>query len=288
VLGIGCRFSETTTLGWTLIPPGTPIIQVNTDIREIGRQFPVSLGIAADARAFLEALLAELRASGAIRAADRTQREARVTQLQALRALDRAAFFERATDAVPIKPQTIIKEVIEVAGREAIYCVGQGNLTSFCTRAPIYRPGSYLQSAGLGTLGYAFPAALGAQLASPGQRVFCLAGDGDFGSVMQDLDTAVRESLSVITLVFNNGGFGVNRLNQLSRGVKPFGVDFLNPDFAALARMYGMQGIRVENPHDLRAALKEVITAGGPALLDLQIDPGERVGANPKAVGLYT
>ena len=287
VLAIGCRFSEQTTLGWTLLPARAKIVQVNIDAREIGQQYPVMIGIAADAQVFLSALMRQLAAQSDLSAASQARKDW-VATLQPLRASERQAFFEKAIETEPLKPQTVVREIIAVAGRDAVFSVGQGNLTASCMRVPVYEPGRFLQSTGLGAMGFAFPAALGAKLAAPERTVFCLVGDGDFGMVMQDLDTAAREKLNVVVAVFNNSGYGVNRLGQMARKRPSFGVDFLNPDFAALARMYGLAGYTVRTVAELRSALLQCATASGTTLLDVFIDPLERVGVNPKSVGLYT
>jgi acetolactate synthase-1/2/3 large subunit len=287
ILAVGCRFSEQSTLGWKLIDASTSIIQVNIDARELGRQFPIDIGVCADARSFLHALM-----NGGPQADDSQIRHASRTawagELQDLRAADRREFFAKAIDSAPLKPQRITQEIINLAGRDSIFSVGQGNYTASCMRAPIYAPGQFLQSVGLGAMGFAFPAALGAALAIPGKTVFCLVGDGDFGMVMQDLDTAAREGLKVVIVVFNNGAYGVNRLGQLARKRVPHGVDFINPDFAELAKMYGLSGFRVERSEQLRPCLEEALKSPRAALLDVMVDPTERVGLNPKAVGLYT
>jgi acetolactate synthase I/II/III large subunit len=287
ILGVGCRFSEQATLGWKLIDPSTSIIQINIDARELGKQFPIDVGVIADAGSFLATLLnAEpLPVASPI---SRANRIAWAKELQEMRAVEQRDFFAKALDTTPLKPQRLIQEIINLAGRDSIFAVGQGNLTASCIRAPIYAPGQFLQSVGLGAMGFAFPAALGAALAAPAKTVFCLVGDGDFGMVMQDLDTAAREDLKVIIVVFNNGGYGVNRIGQLARKREPYGVDFINPDFAELAKMYGLQGFRIERPEQLRPSLEEALNSRRTVLLDVMIDPFERVGSNPKAVGLYT
>lgn len=286
IIGLACRFSDTTTLGWQSIPNGTSIIHVNIDERELGRQFPVEMGVATDVELLLTSLASTMTPvaphTGAL------ERAAWVEELQCLREKDRSDFFSKATDDVPLKPQTLVQEVIASIGEDAVLCVGQGNSTASTIRIPVYRPRRYLQSVGLGAMGFAFPGALGAKLACPEQTVVCIAGDGDFAMVMQDLDTAAREHLNVIIIISNNGAYGVNRLGQIARKRTPFGVEFLNPDFAALARMYGLMGYRVETRSQLRATLQAAMTSSQAVLLDVIVDPNERVGQNPKMVGLYT
>ena len=287
LLAVGCRFSETTTLGWSSIPRATPVIQVDVDARELGRQLPIESGIAADANVFLEALDAEL-ASRQKSVTDSPVRTNWHGDLRARREADSRAFYDKATNASPVKPQFLIREVAAVFGSEVIFSIGQGNHTAFCMKLPIEASARYLQSVGLGTLGFAFPAALGAKLAAPERTVVCLVGDGDLGTVMQELETAARESIKVVTVVFNNSGFGVNRMSQLARKVRPIGVEFRDTDYAKLAQVLGMQSFRVTQARELRPALESALAANGPVLVDVVIDPTERAGVDPKSVGIYT
>jgi thiamine pyrophosphate-dependent acetolactate synthase large subunit-like protein len=258
------------------------------EAREIGRQLPVDLGVVADPNLLLESLV-QMMKEQSIDPHPAAERHRWIRELQGLRTTSVRDFFDKASDGTPLKPQTITKEIVEVtAGSDAILAIGQGNSTASSIRIPVHRPGRFLQSVGLGAMGYAFPAALGAKLASPSRPVFCLVGDGDFGMVMQDLDTAAREQLNIVIVIYNNGGYGVNKLGQLARKRRPFGVDFINPDYAALAKMYGLNGFKINTRQELRSALRVAMASEVASVIDVMVDPMERVGQNPKAVGLYT
>jgi acetolactate synthase-1/2/3 large subunit len=140
---------------------------------------------------------------------------------------------------------------------------------------PVEREGSYFASAG-GAMGWGLPAAFGIQLARPGERVVCVSGDGSFWMVAQDLETAVREHIPVVTLVTNNFAYGNIRDRQRAdHGGRHIGVRHGNPDFAAFAEMLGAHGERVERAEDLGPAIERSLASGLPAVIDVVQDAEE-------------
>lgn len=278
VLVIGCSLSDVTTFNWTLISPEAKIAQVDIDPDRIGRHYPVEVGIVADARAFLMAL--EGRAKEQMEQEGVSESFGDPARLEELRGLLRAEqerfFGASASDAIPIKPQRIIQDLESLLAEDAIVAVGGGLHTLFASRILIRRPRSYLSSVGLGAMGFAFPAALGAKLAQPERPAVALVGDGDFGMVLQDLETAVRYNIPVTVIVFNNQSYGALKLMQHHGFARRYiGVDFQNPDFAQLAMLFGAQGRRVEEPGDLRPAMEAALRSDRPTVLDVMIDPWE-------------
>ena len=137
------------------------------------------------------------------------------------------------------------------------------------------RAGSFLASAG-GAMGWGFPAAMGVQLARPEERVLCVSGDGAFWMVAQDLETAVRERIPVVTVVTNNFAFGNTRDRQrIDHGARYLGVFYDNPDFAAYARLLGAHGERVERAEELVPAIERSFESGLPAVVDVIQDRSE-------------
>jgi acetolactate synthase-1/2/3 large subunit len=136
-------------------------------------------------------------------------------------------------------------------------------------------PGSFYASAG-GSMGWGFPAAMGIQLARPDARVVNISGDGSFWMVAQDLETAVREDLPVVTVINNNFSFGNTRDRQrTAHGGRYVGVFYGNPDFAAYARLLGAHGERVETEAGLLPALERAMASGRPAVVDVIQDRHE-------------
>lgn len=136
---------------------------------------------------------------------------------------------------------------------------------------PAYQPRTYVTSSYFGTLGYAFPTALGAKVARPDRRVVAMCGDGGFLFASEELSTAVRYGIAVVTVVFNNSAFGASRWDQTHRyGERFIGTDLHNPDFMKLAEAYGVLGLRT-TPAGLNDALKEALSADGPVLIEVEI-----------------
>lgn len=136
----------------------------------------------------------------------------------------------------------------------------------------VYKPRTLITPGFQGTLGYAYPTALGAKVACPGKRVLSISGDGGFMFNVQELSTAVAHGIDVVAIVMNDGAFGnVKRIQQTTYGGRMIGVDLRNPDFVALARSFGMRGMKAETPEALRAALREAFAGPGPALIEIPV-----------------
>ncbi len=137
---------------------------------------------------------------------------------------------------------------------------------------PAYLPRTIITPGYQGTLGYAYPAALGAKVGNPDRRVLSISGDGGFMFNVQELSTAVAHNIAVVAIVFADGAFGnVKRIQKEGYGGRHIAVDLHNPDFTALAGCFGMLGLRAETPEQLRAALREAFAAGGPALIEVPV-----------------
>ncbi len=148
---------------------------------------------------------------------------------------------------------------------------------------PFYRPRTLITPGYQGTLGYAYPTALGAKVAWPDRKVLAISGDGGFMFNVQEMSTAVAHGIDVVAIVMNDGAFGnVKRIQQTSYGGRMIGVELRNPDFVALAHSFGMRGTRAATPAQLRSALREAFAGPGPALIEVP------VGELPSIWGLIT
>ena len=137
---------------------------------------------------------------------------------------------------------------------------------------PVYQPRTLITPGFQGTLGYAYPTALGAKVACPNKKVLSISGDGGFMFNVQEMSTAVAHGIDVVAIVMNDGAFGnVKRIQQTTYGGRMIGVDLRNPDFVALAHSFGMRGLKAETPEALRGALREAFSAGGPALIEIPV-----------------
>jgi acetolactate synthase-1/2/3 large subunit len=225
---------------------------------------PVTLGIQADAGRFLEALRVVLGGRAVANGAWGRERHA-----------DFAAERRSHLDESPgvLSPEALLAGLGRHLRRDALWTVGAGTHTRYFNKLLVREAPGNLQSAALGSMCFAFPGALGAKLALPDRQVACLAGDGDFGMVMQDLETAARLGVSVVTVVYNNGAYGQKVIQHKDYGGRYLGVDFTNPDFGAYARLFGLTGVHVARGDELAPALDAVFAAKTASVLDVELDP---------------
>lgn len=272
VLGLGCRFLNVSTINWSLIGEDSKIIQVEAEPLEIGRQYAVEVGIAADSGLFLRDALANLDANG-VRDPDGAQHP-RARALAELNDQETARFYDVDLESAPIKPQLISKVVMEVCDEDVIISCGAGNHTQYAHQMKIRKPYGYILPAGTGSMAFALAAGIGAKLARPDRQVIVPIGDGDFGMMTQELETSVRENAPVVVLVYNDQGFGALRLFQkVQHQGRYLGSDYGQTDLAMLARAYGAIGERIENPADLKPALERALKADVTTVLDIRTDP---------------
>jgi len=277
ILGVGCRFSDVTTENWRLIDPSATIVQVDIDESEIARQYPVDIGLIADCKMFLiDAIQIAKQSLGKV---GLSQVSPRAKTLSEKLLAERKGLLDVDLNAVPISTRRLLKDIDETIPRDAIISVGGGRHSHFVGQQTlVHTPRSSLRSVGFGAIGFAFPAALGAKLAFPNRQVLCLVGDGDFSMVMQDIETAVREKINVITVVFNDSSYSSVKILQHHHYGRYIGVDYTNPDFAKFAEISGARGFRVERPSEIKPALEASLKENRPCLLDVIIDPVEKTG----------
>ena len=177
-------------------------------------------------------------------------------------------------DAEPIQPQFVAHMIRKVLPRDGLLVVDAGNggkhVRSYFKS---YEPGTFMGIDDWGSVGGAFPMALGAKLARPDCPVLCASGDMGAMCNLGELETAVREKIPVVQVVFNDQGLGNERAFQQEHyGGRLYAVDYKNPDFGALARVFGAHGEQVRKPGDLESALQRAFASGRPAVIDVMID----------------
>ena len=223
-----------------------------------------------DAKLALAALAEALRAAG--------PRPATGRRAGLARALDdwRARIRPLAeSSARPIRPERVVAEMSRFVDDDTIVCADASYSSLWAVdRLTLRRPGRRLVSArGFGGIGWALPAGIGAKLAAPDKRVLCLTGDGAFGYVFQELETAARYGLGVVVVVLNNSTFAYQKhAEQLHYG-RSFETDLLDVDYAALARVLRCEGISVSDPAQLAPALGAAIASGRPTVVNVVVDP---------------
>jgi len=259
ILAVGTRFVDPATAKWGL-EPGRTVIQMDIDGAEIGRNYPVTVGIEADAKAGLAALVDLV---GPISG----ERASRSSELEALKqgvAARARAVGPQAEYALAIR-EALPDEAIFVSEMTQV-----GYWTNFAF--PVYEPRTYITPGYQGTLGYGFPTALGAKVAHPDRPVVSVNGDGGFGFCLNELSTMARHNIAAIAIVFSDDAFGnVRRIQQEQFGGRTIASDLLNPDFLKLAQAFGVAGRRAESPDALRTAVEESVRADEPTLIAVPI-----------------
>lgn len=277
VLALGTCFKEADCSSWereyTFDIPKSKLLQIDIDPSEIGRNYPVSIGAVADLKQALGVLL---------KTAQRLYPKGKsnpvlVEEIAAYRKEFRASNAEaEASDQFPLRPERILADVRAVLPRDAIITTDVGwNKNGVGQQFPIYEPGSILTPGGFATMGFGSPAALGAKLAAPNRVVVSLVGDGGFGQNPAALATAFESDIAVVWVVMNNfafgtiaglqkAHFGTTHGTVFEKGGKPY-----SPDYAELARAYGIEGVRVESAAAFKPALEEAIASGRPVVLDV-------------------
>jgi acetolactate synthase-1/2/3 large subunit len=281
LIAIGIRFSDRTTGRLDSFVPDTKVIHIDIDPAEIGKNVDVDLPIVGDARNILESLNKVL--DGYAPSND-VNDWTNMIKAKKQELLPRVSY-----DDVPLKPQTVIKEIAEALTPEAILTtdVGQNQMWAahfFDTQ----KPRKFISSGGLGTMGFGFPAAIGAKVACPEVPVVSINGDGGFLMVCQELATVREYDLPVIAVVLENRTLGMvyqwqsllynNRHSQTLLGN--------SPDFVKLAESFGVNAVRITEPGETKEALSSAIKDNEPILLDVVIDSEEALPMLPPGAGI--
>ena len=256
---------------------GVRIAQVDLRAEQIGRRAPVDLGVVGDAKAALTALLPLLQQkSNSVHLA-----QAREHYARARKALDDLAAPGRGV----IHPQQVAKAISDHASEDAIFTCDVGLPTVWAARyLAMNGKRRLIGSFSHGSMANAMAQAIGAQAAFPGRQVISLSGDGGFAMLMGDFLSLVQVGLPVKVVVFNNGALSFIELEQKSTGFLPFGTEFKNPNFAAMAEAAGVRGIRIEDPGEVEAGIAAALRHDGPVLVDAVVNRTEL--AMPPAVTL--
>jgi acetolactate synthase-1/2/3 large subunit len=278
IVAIGTAFGEADCSSWrpehTFAVPPTRLIQIDIDPQEIGKIYPVEVGIVGDAKTVLRQLIDALR--GWAPNADEMQR--RVDTLGRKRASWNAEIAATKRDGgKPIHPARLLDEIAAAAPRDAIYVTDVGwNKNGAGQQLSSYLPQTFITSGALATMGFAPAAAIGAKIGAPDKTVICLVGDGGFLSVCGALTTAVELGVPVVWVIFNNYCFSTIRTVGTTYFKNAYGTEFrtpdgepYNPDFLLLAKAFGVASARVESPDELAGALTAALAANTPYVLEV-------------------
>ncbi len=280
LIAVGMRFDDRVTGLVSAFAPNAKIVHIDIDPSSIGKNIPVHIPLVADCQHTLRALKGLIGQHLETKTVPYAHNPAWKNEVEKLRS-ERPLFYSPGEE---IKPQQVIETVQTIVKSmdrgEALITteVGQNQMWT----AQFYKfntPRTFLSSGGLGTMGYGFPAALGAQAAFPNKLVIGIAGDGSIQMNSQELATAVESKLPVKIVILNNRYLGMVRQWQELFYDRNYSFTPMQgqPDFVALAKAYGAEGYRVSRPEDIEANLREAFASPNPAFIDVLVEREENV-----------
>ncbi|MBI5679422.1 MAG: acetolactate synthase large subunit [Methanobacterium sp.] len=281
LIAVGCRFSDRTTGSVAEFARNAKIIHIDIDPAEIGKNIGVDIPIVGDAKITLSSLV---KAITQLRTGGKTNEWTRYIQNFKSSCIPRMSFEE-----IPLKPQQVIKEIMQAVDSETIMTTDVGlNQMWMAHYFKTRHPRTFLSSGGLGTMGFGFPAAMGAKVAKPESDVVAVCGDGGFLMVSQDLATIKEYDIPVVICILDNRYLGMVAQWQKLFYEKRLSHTHLGgvPDFVKLAEAFGVNAYRVEKPGEVQETLRNAINSGEPTLIDITIDPEEILPMVPPGCGL--
>jgi acetolactate synthase-1/2/3 large subunit len=297
VMSVGCRFTDWSASSYAKgvsfsIPPGK-LIHIDLDHHEIGKNYPTEVGIVADAKATLEAMLALISDAQAAKALAR--REKFLGDVMRAKAEWEAMLAPRRDSReTPFTSQRPLGALRKVLDRDGIVVVGSGNTQGAVKQTfPVYHPRTHLTSGSFSPMGWAVPAAMGAKLAMPDRQVVAIVGDGDFMMSLPELGTAVMNNIPVVFMVQNNQGYMSIRGGQRKFMGRHVASEFnyhkgngqpYSANISEVAKNFGVESRKVTSDDQLEASLKAALDCGGPALVEVMTS---RDAAGPFATGWW-
>jgi acetolactate synthase-1/2/3 large subunit len=259
ILGVGLRFDDRVTGNLAGFARGAKVIHIELDPSEIGKNVPVAVALVGDARELLRRLIDAVPA--------RTCEEWRDEIAGFVR--PRAESFRGG-----LSPEGILEAIDQASGGRCTVVSDVGQHQMWVAKLFRYqRPNTHITSGGLGTMGFAVPAAMGVVLARPGEPVWAISGDGGFQMNMQEIATMVQEGIPVKMAIFNNGYLGmVRQWQQFFHGRRYSATPIWSPDYVRLAEAYGIPGWRVETAAEVEQAVQTALDRPGPALVEFLIE----------------
>lgn len=270
IIATGVRFDDRVTGKLESFAEKAKVIHIDIDPAEIGKNVNIDIPIVGDVRLVLEDLLRKLKPGNTVKW---------LKQIESWQAKYPMPLGSKG-DKNSLLPQFVIRELSRLSGPDTIVAtdVGQHQMWT-AQHFMIQEPKKFLTSGGLGTMGYGFPAAIGARLAAPDSRVICITGDGSFQMNIQELATAVNNNLDLTIALINNGSLGMVRQWQEIFYEKRYSHTILDksPDFVKVAEAYGVRALRATTEEEATKAIMAAFQAKGPVLIDFVVNPEENV-----------
>ncbi|MFC4023973.1 biosynthetic-type acetolactate synthase large subunit [Oceanobacillus longus] len=263
LINIGARFDDRLTGNIEHFAPSAKVAHIDIDPAEIGKNIATHIPVVADAKKALIALLnTKIEMQNHQEWMDKLQQNKKEYPL----------WYERTE--TPLSPQWLIEQVYNVSKGEAIVTTDVGQHQMWAAQFYTFdKPNNWVTSGGLGTMGFGFPAAVGAQLGRPDDLVISIVGDGGFQMMFQELSVVKQRNLPVKIIIVNNEALGMVRQWQESFYEERYSESLFsdNPDFVKLAESYGIRGVRVENEKDVIKTLEDIFSYDGPVVADFRV-----------------
>jgi len=267
IIAVGARFDDRVTGRLDVFAPHAKIIHIDIDPSSISKNVKVDVPIVGDAKNILGEMLEQIKKV--------PDTGAWIKEVEALRRKHPLRYRENGK----LKPQYVIEQIYEATRGEAIIAteVGQNQMWA-CHWYKYNHPRTFISSGGLGTMGFGFPAAMGAKVGCPEKTVIDIAGDGSIQMNIQELATCVCNKINVKVAILNNGYLGMVRQWQELFYKKRYSHTCISaPDFVKLAESFGALGLRVEQPQEVRPAIEKALETDNTVLIDFRVDPEENV-----------
>ena len=290
VVAIGCRFTDWSASSYAQgvsfsIPPAK-LVHVDVDPHEIGKNYPVEVGICADAKPSVAALAATAPSSA-------PERADYLSELATLKEdWETKLAGRRDSDRFPCTSQRPLGDLRAVMERDGIIVVGSGNTQGAVKQTfPVYEPRTHLTSGSFSSMGWAVPAAIGAKLAAPDRQVACVLGDGDFLMTMQEIAICATHQIPVVFVVQDNSGYMSIRGGQRKQTSRHVATEFnrpdgspYSPDFGAVATAFGLDSYVVGSPGELRGIFEKAFASANASVV---VVPTDRDAAGPWVPGWW-
>jgi acetolactate synthase-1/2/3 large subunit len=259
LIGVGLRFDDRVTGNTAQFAPRAKVIHIELDPAEIGKNVPVAVGIVGDAREVLAQLI------DTVRPRDCAEWRAEIDSFMKSRV---------ETYRGDLSPESILRTLDDITGGNCTVVSDVGQHQMWIAKLfPYQRPNTHITSGGLGTMGFAVPAAMGVHLARPHEPVWAISGDGGFQMNMQEMATMVQERIPVKMAIFNNGYLGmVRQWQQFFHGRRYSATPIWSPDYVKLAAAYGIAGWRVESADQTADVIRQAAAHDGPTLIEFMIE----------------
>jgi len=270
IIALGTRLGfNSTFFSYENLNKKAKIIQIELEHKVLGRYFPVSVGICADASTVAKQLCNKIKINELSKEIDNWTRKYLNERTNYLQTRD------KITDKFPIQPATLFKQLRNVLPKNSAITLDAGTLCLQATDAlKYYDPPSLFTPLDFGLVGFSFACGLGVKVARPDKTVVSLMGDGGFGMTVSELSTAVNYGINTITIVMNNQSWGAEKAYQKDFfGKRYIGADISSPPFDKVAQLYGAEGFKVERASEIGEAVEAALKCNKPVVIDIAIDP---------------